>query len=80
MPSPVLIAFAGTFTLYTGPAAPDPRIKAITQRGAIYELIINCDPGSAIATYSPAEWLYCTPALRCDRDRRRVVSASCRGG
>ncbi len=75
-----LTAATGTFTLYPGPAAPDSRIEAITQRGPIYEMIVRCDEGSAIMTYSPVEQLYCSPLHVCSSNRTAVIARSCSGG
>lgn len=75
-----LVANTSTFTIYPGPNSPDDRVEAITQRGPIYELIVKCDEGSAILSYSPAERLYCTPGHVCGPDRSAIIARSCAGG
>lgn len=75
-----ITAATSTFTLYPGPAAPDQRIEAITQRGPIYEMIVRCDEDAAILTYSPVERLYCSPQHVCGSDRTEAIARSCSGG
>ncbi len=72
----ILIA-AAIFTIYEGPAAPDPRIEATTDRGPIVEMIVRCKPGTAIISYSKMERLYCDPKLVCSPDKNVVIQRAC---
>lgn len=76
----LLAAAASAFTLYSSPAGPTPRIEALTQRGPIYEMIVNCGNGTAIINYSPVERLYCAPVSGCTSDRNAVLQMSCGTG
>ena len=69
---------ATTFTIYSGPNSPDPRIEALIDRGPIVEMIVRCRVGTAIITYSKMEGLFCDPRLRCDRDQNTVFTRTCR--
>lgn len=76
----LLAATTGTFTIYPGPAAGSPQIEAVTQRGPIYELIVNCGSGTAIVSYSPVDGMYCAPRGACGGDRAAIIDQSCAGG
>jgi hypothetical protein len=69
----------GGFSLYPRPLSPEPRIEAIIQRGAIFELIVKCETGSAIISFAPADGMYCSPSFKCSRDRAETIAASCGG-
>jgi len=66
------------FTIYPGPALEDAaQVEAITDRGPILELIVRCETGSAIISYSKLEGLYCDPRLACEEDRDSVIRRTC---
>lgn len=71
------VVLATNFTTYNFDAGPLPRIEAVTDRGPILELIVHCQSGTAIITYSKMEQLYCGPAGGCDSDRGAVIARSC---
>lgn len=68
---------ASTFTLYTREPNSLPRIEAMTDRGPILEMIVQCRAGTGIITYSKLEKLYCGPRWRCNRDLDIVLAALC---
>lgn len=69
---------AATFTLFTGPNTPDPKIEALIDRGPIVEMIVRCPVGTAIITYSKMERVFCDPRLRCGQDKNTVIARTCR--
>ena len=71
------VLLAGTFTIYPGPALQDDRVEAVTDRGPILEMIIRCERGTAIISYSKLEGLYCDPRLACSPNRASVIRRSC---
>lgn len=71
------LVFTGTFTIYTVPRSAPPRIEAMTDRGPIVEMIVGCQNGTAIITYSKLEKLYCGPKRGCDRSQTRVIRDAC---
>ena len=46
------VVLATNFTTYNFDGGPLPRIEAVTDRGPILELIVHCQSGTAIITYS----------------------------
>lgn len=73
----MMTLLAGTFTLYTREPETLPRVEAYTDRGPIVEMIVHCQSGSGIMTYSKLEKLYCGPRGRCDRDFDLVIASIC---
>lgn len=69
-------AVTGTFTLYPGDKYPDERIEAIVQRGPIYEMIVRCQSGTAIISFSPVEKLYCS-RRECGPSQEEAIARVC---
>jgi hypothetical protein len=70
-------AAAATFSEYPVFVRPGSRVEAIIDRGTINELIVRCDRGSGILSYSKIEKLYCTPDHRCTRGRDTAIRRLC---
>ena len=89
MSSTLLVGFlAASFTAY--PAFGDkglssrrveinPRVEATIDKGPIVEMIVRCQRGTAIISYSKLERLYCGPTHGCERDAAPVVRRACGG-
>ena len=71
------LLFTSSSTIYLPEGRPLPRIEAITDRGPILEMIVKCQSGTAIMTFSKIERVYCGPRGHCDRSRRAVISRLC---
>ncbi len=71
------VLLTANFTVYSGPDSPDERIEAIIDRGPIQELIVRCQRGTAIISYSKMDRRYCDPRLACDTDKERVIERTC---
>ena len=56
---------------------PAARVEAVVDRGLIQELIIKCDGGTAIVSYSKVERLYCGPDARCHARLPVIVARTC---
>ena len=78
---------AANFTAYPGfgdkgIATPrkverDRRVEATTDKGPIVEMIVRCDRGTAIISYSKVEHLFCGPRRGCHRDMGHVIANAC---
>ena len=55
----------------------NPQIEATTDRGPIVELIVRCQNGTAIISYSKIERLYCSPKAVCTKQLGRTVDQAC---
>jgi hypothetical protein len=66
------------FTLYPAFRGDRGAIEAATDKGLIVELIVRCEQGSGILTYSKVEDLYCGPKHRCTSSRKRAIERLCR--
>lgn len=78
MPTTLIgLVFTSAFTIYTPEGAPLPRIEAITDRGPILEMIVQCRRGTGIISYSKIEKLYCGPRGACSRNRDAVIGRLC---
>ncbi len=53
------------------------RVERAIDKGLIVELIVRCDRGVAIISYSKVERLFCTPKLVCRLKMSDVVAQSC---
>jgi hypothetical protein len=71
------VVLAANFTTYNFDRGPLPRIEAVTDLGPVLELIVHCQSGTAIITYSKIERVYCGPAGGCDPDHRAIIDRSC---
>lgn len=71
------VVLATSFTTYNFDRGSLPRIEAVTDRGPILELIVHCQSGTAIITYSKIEQIFCGPTGGCDPDRRTVIERNC---
>ena len=81
------VAVIAAFSTYPGfgdraPTVPrpasNPRVEATIDKGPIVELIVRCQSGTTIISFSKLEWLYCGPKAACARDLSAVVARSCR--
>lgn len=54
-----------------------PHVEASVDRGPISELIVRCQSGTAIISYSKIEKLFCAPDQTCDRDLRQIARHAC---
>jgi hypothetical protein len=55
------------------------RVEATIDRGPIVELIVRCQSGTAIISYSKVERLFCSPKHSCNRQIGRVMTEACGG-
>jgi hypothetical protein len=56
-----------------------PRVEATRDLGPILELIVRCNSGSAIVSYSKVERVYCRPKGGCLPDLNTTLATACRG-
>lgn len=56
----------------------DPRIEAAIDKGTIYELVVTCNDGTAILSYSKVERLFCTAYSGCMSGQASAISEACR--
>ncbi len=76
------LTVATGFSLYPaygdrGHSPVDPRLEAAIDKGPIYELIISCDEGSAILSYSKVERLFCTAYRGCTTNSAKAMARAC---
>lgn len=71
------VVLASTTTIYMPEGRPLPRIEAITDRGPILEMIVQCRKGTAIMSYSKIENVYCGPRGGCTKDRDAIIARLC---
>ena len=79
----VQLALATGFSFYpslgdTPHSRIDPRIEAAIDKGPIYELIVTCNQGTAILSYSKIEKLFCTAYSGCMRGQSLAIKEACR--
>jgi hypothetical protein len=84
LPAAIAVALATDFTFYPSLGdriAPefDSVVEAAIDRGPIYELVVRCNPGTAIISYSKVEKLFCTPKRGCLRELAPAVDLACSG-
>ncbi len=77
-----VLTVATGFTLYPaygdrGHPPVDSRLEAAIDKGPIYELIISCDGGSAILSYSKIERLFCTAYRGCTPSSKIAMARAC---
>jgi hypothetical protein len=82
LPAVIAVALASGFTFYPGlgdRAVPqlDGVVEAAIDRGPIYELVVRCNPGTAIISYSKVDKLFCTPKHGCLQELAPAVSRAC---
>lgn len=82
MQSLYALAVITGFSLYPafgdrGDPPVDPRLEAAIDKGVVYELIVKCDDGSAILSYSKVERLFCTPYHGCTSSFRAAMARAC---
>ena len=68
---------AATFSDYPGFLQPGTRVEAIVDRGPVSELVVRCDRGTGILSYSKIEKVYCTPDHRCGRGLDAAIGRLC---
>ncbi len=59
------------------PHVQAPRVEASTDKGPILEIIVRCQSGTAIISYSKIDQKYCTPKLICGTSMAAIVAKSC---
>lgn len=52
-------------------------VEALVDRGPIVDLIVRCQSGTAIISFSKIERRYCTPQLECFRALDESIVRSC---
>ena len=65
-------------TTYSGFVTPGVTVEAIVDKGPIAELIVRCQIGTAIVSYSKMERSYCTLRLKCHASLESVLAETCR--
>lgn len=68
---------ATLFTTHPGAARVDRAVEAIVDRGVIVEMIVRCQNGTAIMSYSKIERRYCTPQFECFSNIDVTIRRSC---
>lgn len=66
------------FNYYPGFTHPESRVEAVMDHGLVMELVVKCEPGTAILAVSPVERTFCTPKFACYPDLDRAIAESCR--
>ena len=78
----VAVSF-GTYPVYgdkigAGAVAPaQPYVEAAVDKGLIVELIVRCEKGTAILSYSKIENVYCGPLGGCIAKANVAVAKAC---
>ncbi len=54
-----------------------PRVEATTDKGPILEIIVRCQTGTAIISYSKVERKFCSPKHVCGTSMPAIVAKSC---
>ena len=52
-------------------------VEAYTDRGPIVEMIVRCQTGTGIISYSKMERLYCSSKMHCFGRLNQAVSETC---
>ena len=65
------------FSLYPGLIRPGFEIQAVTDKGPVLELIVACNPGEGMMSYSKIERLFCLPDAVCYHDLKRAMAKLC---
>ena len=71
-------AVSTNFTVYPGFVDPKAQIEAVTDLGPVLEVVLKCQRGTAIMSYSKVEGVYCTPKWVCYDDMKQAIARSCR--
>lgn len=76
------LAVSTGLTLYPafgdrGDPPVDANLEAAVDKGLIYELVIGCEQGSAILSYSKVERLFCTPYRGCTKSAQKAFARAC---
>jgi hypothetical protein len=72
-----LAAAVTLLNYYPGFTDVDSRIEAVIDRGLVAELVVRCEPGTAIIAASMVDQTYCTPKFACYAKLDRAISESC---
>ena len=64
-------------TDYPAVVNPSARVEAVIERGLTQELIVKCDGGVTIVSYSKVEKLYCGPNARCHARLAVILARTC---
>lgn len=55
----------------------NPRVEHAIDKGLIIEMIVRCQSGVTVISYSKVERLYCSPKLVCSPNASDIVAKSC---
>ena len=71
-------AISGNFSVYPGFVTPGQTLEAIIDRGPIVELIVRCERGTGILSYSKLDRAFCVPDMTCYTTLDRAMAKLCR--
>lgn len=74
----IAAALATSFTYYPEFVSPGAKIEAVTDLGPILEVVVKCERGTAIMSFSKVERVFCTPKWTCHSDMNVAIARSCK--
>lgn len=74
----LVLAIANPFNFYPGFVQPKSKVQAIIDKGPVLELIVACQPGEGIISYSKIDRKFCLPDARCYLEGTQAIARLCR--
>lgn len=71
------VLLASLFTTHPGAVRVNRGVEAVVDRGVIVEMIVRCQTGIAIISFSKIERRYCTPQFECFTNLDVTIRRSC---
>lgn len=71
-------AMVAVYSDYPGFLKRHTLVEAYIDRGAIVELIVRCEGGTGILSYSKLDRLYCSSKHNCSATLQSAVDDTCR--
>lgn len=71
------VLLASLFTTHPGTVRVNRGVEAVVDRGVIVEMIVRCQTGIAIISFSKIERRYCTPQFECFTNLDVTIRRSC---
>ena len=71
------VLLASLFTTHPGAVRVNRGVEAVVDRGVIVEMIVRCQTGIAIISFSKIERRYCTPLFECFTNLDVTIRRSC---
>lgn len=74
----MIMAIGNPFNFYPGFVQPKSKVQAIVDKGPVLELIVACQPGEGIISYSKIDRKFCLPDATCYAKGRKAIAKLCR--